>query len=463
MHPGFSGIVPLENGHDALAARIVLADAAERSIDARAYIWRNDTSGKLIAGALYRAAERGVRVRLLLDDNNTVGLDSVLAAFDAHPSIEVRLFNPNRFRRLRILGYLTNFSRMNRRMHNKSFTVDGQATIIGGRNVGDEYFDVGDGISFADLDVMAVGSVVGDVDRDFERYWSSAPAMPAGRVLARASAGAVAGIRATLLGLPHTPVAQPYLRAIGESPLVHDLLRGGLSLEWAPTTMLSDDPAKGLALSEDAGCVSLELERMLASATRELLLVSAYFVPGTQGVALLTGCARHGVEIDILTNALEATDVGVVHAGYAKRREPLLRAGARIFEMRRSYAPPRVRRGKRPGRKGSSRASLHAKTFSVDRSRVFLGSFNFDPRSARLNTEMGFVIDSPALATAIAEAFVTDVPERSYEVRLSDSGALTWIIREEGREIVVDREPGVGPVRRFCLHVLAALPVEWLL
>src|SRR6185312_10447800 len=180
-HPGLSGILALPDGRDAFAARVLMSDAAERTLDARYYIWHDDLSGGLLFAALRRAADRGVRVRLLLDDNNTVGLDSLLAALNAHPNIEVRLFNPFRFRRWRILGYLTDFARLNRRMHNKSFTVDNQATIVGGRNVGDEYFDAGQGVSFADLDVLAVGPVVAEVAGDFERYWTSRSSCPAER------------------------------------------------------------------------------------------------------------------------------------------------------------------------------------------------------------------------------------------------------------------------------------------
>ena len=186
-HPGKSGVFALADGRDAFAARVLLADASECSLDVQYYIWNGDKTGTLLFEALRRAADRGVRVRLLLDDNNIAGLDTVLAALNSHPNIEVRLFNPFMHRRWRVLSFLTDFRRLNRRMHNKSFIVDRQACIIGGRNVGDEYFDAGQGLSFVDLDVLAIGTVVEDVSVDFERYWTSESSYPAERVLARVS------------------------------------------------------------------------------------------------------------------------------------------------------------------------------------------------------------------------------------------------------------------------------------
>jgi putative cardiolipin synthase len=464
-HPGRSGIVALPDGHDAFAVRALLADAAEHTLDVRYYIWHNDMSGTLLFSALRRAAERGVRVRLLLDDNNTAGLDTVLAALDAHPNIEVRLFNPFKVRRWRILGYLTDFQRLNRRMHNKSFTADGQATIIGGRNVGDEYFDAGRAPWFVDLDVLAIGPVVTDVSRDFERYWASASSIPAGRVLPRATPAALAAVAADAARVERDPDAAVYIEALARSPFVRDLLAHRLAFDWSPTRMVSDDPAKGLGRAPDDAFLWPRLKESIGASTRELRLVSPYFVPGSAGVEALAALARQGVKITVLTNALEATDVAVVHAGYAKRRESLLAAGITLFELKRGSPGSSTRRAAWTGRSGSgsSASSLHAKTFAVDRSRVFIGSFNFDPRSARLNTEMGFVIDSGALADAIAQRFADDVPTRAYQVGLGDAGALHWIDRKDGVEVVHETEPGTGVWRRVAVAVLSVLPIEWLL
>ncbi len=433
-HPGRSGVVALPDGRDAFAARALLADAAERTLDVRYYIWHRDMSGTLLFAALRRAAERSVRVRLLLDDNNTAGLDAVLAALDAHPNIEVRLFNPFKVRRWRLLGYLTDFQRLNRRMHNKSFTADNQATIIGGRNVGDEYFDAGQAPWFVDLDVLVIGPVVTDVSRDFDRYWASASAIPAARVLPRATSASLAAVAAEAGRVEHDRAAAAYIEALASSPFVRDLLTRRLTFDWSPTA---------------------------------LRLVSPYFVPGRAGVEALAAIARQGVEIAVLTNALEATDVAVVHAGYAKRRKALLAVGIKLFELKRGPSRSPTKQvewtGRSRGGSGSSASSLHAKTFAVDRSRVFIGSFNFDPRSARLNTEMGFVIDSPALADAIAERFADEVPTRAYQVGLGETGELYWIDRRDGVEVVHHQEPSTGVWRRLAVALLSVLPIEWLL
>ena len=466
-HPGRSGVVALPDGRDAFAARALLADAAERTLDVRYYIWHRDMSGTLLCAALRRAAERSVRVRLLLDDNNTAGLDAVLAALDAHPNIEVRLFNPFKVRRWRLLGYLTDFQRLNRRMHNKSFTADNQATIIGGRNVGDEYFDAGHAPWFVDLDVLAIGPVVSDVSRDFDRYWTSASSIPAGRVLPRATATSIAGVAADAARVEHHPDAAAYIEALARSSFVRDLLAHRLTFDWAGTRMLSDDPAKGLGRAPEDALLWHRLTESIGAPLRALRLVSPYFVPGRAGVEALAAIARRGVEIAVLTNALEATDVAVVHAGYAKRRKALLAAGIRLFELKRGPSRSPTKQvewtGRSLGGSGSSASSLHAKTFAVDRSRVFIGSFNFDPRSARLNTEMGFVIDSPTLADAIAERFADEVPTRAYQVGLGDTGQLYWIDRRDGVDVVHHQEPGAGVWRRLAVALLSLLPIEWLL
>lgn len=457
LHPGKSGVYPLADGRDAFAARMALAQVARLSLDVQYYIWRNDMTGKLLFDALREAAARGVRVRLLMDDNNTMGLDPVLAALDAHPNIEVRLFNPFALRSWRWFGYLTDFARLNRRMHNKSFTADNQATIIGGRNIGDEYFAASDGVLFADLDVLAVGPVVDSVSRDFDRYWASDSAYAARDVLA---ARPVAELPATA---PRQ--AAPYAGAARTAGFTAQLLSGTLPLEWARTRMVSDDPAKGLGKSAPENTMPPQLREAMGEPRRQVSLVSPYFVPSDAGVAFFSALAGRGVTVRVLTNSLEATDVDIVHSGYVKRRRDLLRGGVGLWELKRRGPLPVVPATPgSPGSVGSSGgSSLHAKTFSIDDERVFIGSFNFDPRSARLNTEMGFVIDSPALARRIAGAFDTDIPGAAYEVKLSDDGKLYWLERTRGGAVRHDTEPGTTFWQRSGVSVMSLLPIDWLL
>ncbi len=481
-HPGHTGIHLLGQSNDAFAARMLLAHRAERSLDVQYYIWHDDLTGTLLFEALHRAAERGVRVRLLLDDNNTSGLDGTLAALDSHPNIEVRLFNPFVIRSPRWIGYLTDFFRLNRRMHNKSFTADSQVTVVGGRNIGDEYFGAGTGTLFADLDVMAIGPVVDDVSADFDRYWASGSTYPAARLLPAAQSGALAELTRHAAKVEADPDAAAYVHAVRTSPFVERLLRHELELLWAPTRMLSDDPAKGLGEAPPAQLLGAKLERAIGPVQHDLKIVSPYFVPAKTGTEDLLQLAARGVQIAVLTNSLEATDVAAVHAGYAKRRKTLLQAGIRLYELRREAAGPKPKErtahqgqlgsgsqggGSKPSGSGklggSSAASLHAKTFTADRERVFIGSFNFDPRSAKLNTEMGFVIESADLARQIADGTEEGILKSAYQVRLRDDGELEWIEQRGDEPVLHETEPGTSFGQRLLIRVLSVLPIEWLL
>ncbi|MFT3720012.1 phospholipase D-like domain-containing protein [Pseudorhodoferax sp.] len=451
-HPGCSGVLALPHGRDAFAVRMQLADAAERTLDVQYYIWRNDLSGRLLTQALQRAADRGVRVRLLLDDNGTAGLDGVLAALDAHPRIEVRLFNPFRHRRWRWLGFLTEFGRLNRRMHNKSFTADGQVAVLGGRNVGDEYFGAPVDTLFMDLDVLLAGPAAQDVAADFERYWDSAPAVPLREAVHAAPQP---------LEPPPAAAAHSYLEAVSRSPFMTELLARRAPLEWTPVALVSDAPLKVLGRVAEADLLWNRMQQLLQAPRRSLYLVSPYFVPLRRGARQLAALARSGVQVAVLTNALESTDVAAVHAGYARWRRWLLRAGVQLLEMRRDWALPEAHglpRGRRLGR--SSGTSLHAKTFAVDGERVFVGSFNFDPRSARLNTELGVLIDSPAMAQELARQFAQDLPERTYRLSLAGRRRLRWQLPDG---TLVAREPGAGWGRRLAVRLLSHLPIDHLL
>lgn len=467
-HPGCSGVHPLKRDLDAFAARAMLARTATRSIDAQYYIWHDDLTGMLLFNELRAAAERGVRVRLLLDDNNTSGLDPILAALDSHPNIAVRLFNPFVIRKPRLLGFLTDFARLNRRMHNKSFTADNQATIIGGRNIGDEYFGAGEGAFFVDLDVLAVGPVVSAVSEDFDRYWMSGSSYPAARLLAPVSPHRLGEIEANLSSAAGSRRGRAYVEAIQDLPLSRQLREGRVPFEWAPVMMISDDSAKGLGRVPLDDLLFSKLAASFGKPEHLLELVSAYFVPGKAGTRALAEMAAGDVKVTILTNSLEATDVPIVHAGYARRRKPLLGAGVRIFELRGPDAAARPSREITGGRSAGSRlgsvgSALHAKTFAVDRKRVFVGSFNFDPRSANLNTELGFVIENAGLAERIHVAFERLAPDRTYEVRLSPSGRLYWLERRNGTEVRHDKEPGTTGWQRSKVAVMSHLPIEWLL
>lgn len=473
---GRSGVHMLADAHDAFAARMLLVREAVRTLDLQYYIWHGDRTGTLLLRAVLDAAKRGVRVRLLLDDNGIAGLDGVLAAMDRHPMVEIRLFNPFAIRFPKSIGFLTDFSRLNRRMHNKSLTADDAATIVGGRNIGDEYFGTGEGGLFADLDVLAVGPIVSDVTRDFERYWHSDSAYPAAQILPPAKPRMLRKLTRAAARVERDASAAVFVERMHDLPIVRRLVEGSLPLEWARVALISDDPAKGLGKAGPEGLLAGQLEKLLGRPNRKLGIVAGYFVPGPQGSDALAAMSRRGVDVTVLTNAYEAGDVKWVHAGYAPDRARLLSSGVRIFEMRaHTNAHPSAHRGIRLGvgsrLRGSGTGStaalrsgattLHAKTFTVDDRRLFIGSFNFDPRSWQLNTEMGFVIESPRLATKVSRVLEENAPLRAYELRLTGR-RIEWIERG-ARRIVHRSEPGLGNGTAAILRVAGWLPLRWLL
>jgi cardiolipin synthase C len=458
-HPGQSGVVPLVDGRDALSARVLLARAAEVSIDAQYYIWQTDTTGWLLLDELRAAADRGVRVRLLLDDNGISGLDEVLAALHAHPMIEVRLFNPFTLRRPKLLSYGFDFFRLNRRMHNKSMTVDGVATILGGRNIGDIYFVYGPGTGYFDLDVLGVGPIAADVAADFDRYWNSASVYPADMILRPAQHG-LDRLAAAASDARQSISASDYLEAIGASALVAQVSAGEPILEWTEVTLLSDNPVKGLGHAERDDLLLTRLGTLLGDVEASLDVVSAYLIPGRAGTDLFAGLAAEGRAVRLVTNSLAATDVPIVHSAWINYRPELLDAGVMIFELR--AEPGEDRRLDLSAILTGSSASLHAKTFAIDGRRIFVGSFNFDPRSAMLNTEMGVIVESPRIAAALSEAL--DRWDMVFELTRGHGGSLIW--REQtpnGEEVVHSTEPYASLFRRALARVASWLPVEWVL
>lgn len=456
---GRSGLHALSDPLEAFAARMLLVHTAERALDVQYYIWRPDITGTLLLDALRAAADRGVQVRLLLDDNGIAGMDPMLAALDAHPRVEVRLFNPYPQRFFKPLGYLTDFSRLNRRMHNKALVADTQAAIVGGRNVGDAYFGADPALDFVDLDVLVAGPIVADVATSFDAFWNSALAYPLAALVDPAQSGQSA-IAVRLAEVAAAPETARYARALQATPLAAQLAAGTLTLEWVPMRLVADTPAKAEGRAAPADYLVTDLTAALGAVVRELDLVSPYFVPRADGTAMLARYPAHGVRLRVVTNSLAATDVAAVHAGYARRRVDLLRAGVRLFEIKPdagSALNPAWRLG------GSGAASLHGKTFALDRQRVFVGSFNIDPRSVLLNTEMGLVIDSAALAGAVSLALDRWLPAHAYELRLGEAQRLEWIELTPSGVVTHLEEPGASLWRRWLATWLSWLPIEGLL
>lgn len=466
--PGESGFHLLQGGHAALAARLTLAQRASRTLDVQYYLFHNDTTGKLVAAALLAAADRGVRVRLLIDDIDTADKDLGLATLNAHPNIQVRLFNPFHTRSTNLLlkawQALRESVRLNRRMHNKVFIADNQIGITGGRNIGDEYFNANHDLAFVDLDVVAAGSIVDSLSQSFDQYWNSDAAVPASALPVAASAKRLERTSRFLRQYRAQQLDSAYGRALAAADSIPKLLAGEIPWNIARADLIVDPPDKVLAPDNSTSRLLVgQLAGLWIDPTRHALIVSPYFVPGALGMAYFQYWRSQGVQVDVLTNAYAASDVPLVHAGYANYRIPLLEAGVDLYELK-PVAEPTGGRLRDLG-SGSSRASLHAKTFVFDDEHVFIGSFNFDPRSALLNTEMGLVIHSPNLArqvTAIAEDAMR--PQRSYRPQLGIESTgkkrLQWRDIHAGTERISDVEPETTFFQRGLLHMLQALPIE---
>ena len=464
-HPGQSGLHALPDGRAALAARLALVDAAQRSLDVQYFIWNKDMAGKVLIEHLLRAADRGVRVRLLLDDLGTMPSDAALLAIDSHPNIEVRMFNPVALRSPRLLGMVTAAGRINKRMHNKSFTADGQIAIVGGRNIGDEYFEADKEMNLADLDVAVIGPVVKEVSAAFDLYWNNRSAIPIA-VLARQNTtpGKFAAMRAALTAHETTAEGSAYAESVRRSEFVRQLRNRSVSFLWGKATIVNDHPDK-VTTSADKAEIHLapQLRRTVDATKHELFLVSPYFIPGKQGVNILAGVHRRGVRVVVLTNSLASTDGVPVHSKYQLYRKSMLESGVELYEMKpTAVSATALRTGSFPGSSGSGSAGLHAKTFSFDRRTGFIGSYNLDPRSNKLNTEMGVLFDCPQLAKLLPEAATRNLDKNAYRVEL-DRHHLVWVTCEGDKQVRYRSEPKAGLWKRIQVAVLSCLPIEGLL
>lgn len=459
-HPGMVGIYLLNDPATTFAALTHLARTAQRTLDLQYYIWYDDRSGTLLLRELLDAARRGVRVRLLLDDQGTRQLDAELAALDSHPNIEVRLFNPFLARDARWLDFITRFERANRRMHNKVLIADNAALISGGRNIGDSYFGATDGFLFSDLDILAIGAVVDDASQGFDAYWESPSAYPAEQILPPAEDGVLEELDWEADALSLAPKTQEILVAVRENFVVGSLLRGELGLIWAPTDLVIDPPAKGLGPIALEDLLTIDLRHKLGVPQESVDIISSFFVPTPTLTEDLSILARRGVQVRVLTNSLDATDMAPAHSGYARYRKPLLEAGVELYEMKR--VGDQDPKPEAAGPFGSPATTLHAKAVVVDGRRVFIGSYNVDPRSVLLNTEVGFVIDSPQLASAISHTFDMHVPQSAYRLELVD-GKLRWIERRDDEIVRHEQEPGAGFLKQATVWLFSLIPIEWLL
>ncbi|RON56403.1 phospholipase D family protein [Pseudomonas frederiksbergensis] len=456
---GQSGFRLLSNSTEAFMARAELIRNAQTSLDLQYYIVHDGISTRMLVEELLKAADRGVRVRILLDDTTSDGLDQIIATLAAHPQIQIRLFNPLHLGRstgvTRAMGRLFDLSLQHRRMHNKLWLADNSAAIVGGRNLGDEYFDAEPNLNFTDIDMLSVGPVAEQLGHSFDQYWNSALSKPIDEFLSsKPTAKDLQNTRTRLEESLQETRKQNH--ALYQQLMIYDkhprLDIWRRELIWAWNQALWDAPSKVLAKGEPDPQLLLttQLAPELRGVSKELIMISAYFVPGQPGLVYLTGRADAGVSVSLLTNALEATDVPAVHGGYAPYRKALLEHGVKLFELRRqpgagSGSGPHLFR--RSAYQGSD-SSLHSKAMIFDQQKSFIGSFNFDPRSVLWNTEVGVLVDSPELAAHVRELALQGMaPPLSYEAKL-ENGQIVWVTEDNGKLHTLTKEPG-SMWRRF--------------
>jgi cardiolipin synthase C len=459
-HPGRTGVYLLDDGRDAFAVRGGLARLAERSIDVQYYIFSQDTVGQLLTHELLRAADRGVRIRVLIDDMYGDEREDIWSALSGHPQIEVRLWNPWKRDRSRLLQSALRFTSINSRMHSKSFTIDGAITVLGGRNIADEYFDANTEVAFSDLDVVTMGPPVNGVSNQFDDYWNHEMSFPIESLIT--TEADLEPVRAELAAHQTRETTARYLAALAESSFAQRLLEGSLEFNWTEAHLIHDSPFKHeTASEEDDSLLISQLAPYLSNARESINIVSPYFVPGKPATAVLNRKAAEGVAVSVLTNSLASNDVTAVHAGYAKYRRQLLRAGVRLFEFDESLKD----------REGLSftwlpqlkKSSLHAKTMVFDGEWMFVGSFNFDARSLYLNNEIGLIFRDEVVAREAAAQFTANVNKVAFEVRFSREGGqqnMEWVGGQGGPDVVMTKEPYATTLQKALVGVLKWLPIE---
>ena len=446
-HPGQSGFRLVREGPEAFAIRAHTARTAGRSLDIQTYIWHDDLTGSFLAYSTLEAADRGVKVRLLVDDMDARGKNYQFAALDAHPDIEVRMFNPfgSRTGALRFaFEAMGSFSRINRRMHNKTWIADNRIAIVGGRNLGNEYFGASKEVNFVDLDFAMVGPVVRDASVSFDRYWNSPAAYPMALLAPKeVTPEALAALRKSAGPKVADARNQRFAVELRNDDSVRRLLAGDWPMHWTSQYLfVADDPAKALGDTGGiAGSQVLAMIRpMLKDAKHRVSIISPYFVPGEEGSNSLVGQASMGTGVRVLTNSLAANDVALVYGAYSKSRPKLLKGGVQLWELK-----PLPGGQTQRSMFGSSGASLHTKALAADSSRLFVGSYNLDPRSTSLNCEQGVFVEEPTVASQLEAIFDQESSgERAWAVTL-ENGDLRW---SDGKQ-TYDDSPEASGMQKF--------------
>jgi len=455
-HGTLNGFVGLPEGIDAIGVRLRMMQLAETSIDAQYFILKNDRAGALFVGKLLLAADRGVQVRLLLDDVFTTGIDRQLTLLNSHPNIQIRLFNPLSRRSLKYWSYLLDFSRANRRMHNKSFTVDNSMTIVGGRNIGEEYFELKQDVMFDDYEVFAIGAVVDDVSAGFDAFWNSELSVPVEAFGIKVDPAELNGWRDYMHSKTEESATGVYAQALN-SKMLRNISQGRLRPALAEATMVTDSPDKLLnpVGDQETSALRTDIGARFRDAQREILIITPYFIPQEAGTKVIEQLLAKGVRVVIVTNSLASTNHVAVHSGYARYRKRLIQAGAEIYEIRAEFTGDETGWGHSP-----ELVTLHSKSTVIDRKTIFVGSLNFDPRSILINTEMGLFIESRELGAVFTVSLFQALSQSTYKVDLDEHDKLRWTYQYDKQQEILHREPQASWSRRFMAGFYGILPIE---
>ena len=460
-HPGKTGVFLLPNGRDAFAARALLARASEKSLDIQYYMYFHHTVGGLLTFEVIKAADRGVRVRMLIDDICGNQDEDIWVGLDAHENIEVRMWNPWKRGGNRLIQAVVRAAEIDHRMHAKSFTVDNQATVLGGRNIGDEYFGAAEDIAFADIDVLSIGPSVREVSNEFDSYWNAEHAYPINILNRQGTEQDLTDLRSKKAAFVDAQSTSDYVKALNNSALAKGLKKGSLAFSWADARVIHDSPMKmDLKKTGTNELLISQLAPYILNAKKTVDIVSPYFVPGDKGAQALCKLSQDGVQVRILTNSLASNDVPAVHAAYGRYRPTLLRCGVRLFELDESL---KIREAKMlPWLPGLSKSGLHAKTMMFDGEIMFVGSFNFDQRSLNINNEIGLLFHDPAVVSGAVKHFGDIVNKIAFEVHLSGKGCcakLQWTGGQGGPDVVMEKEPYATTRQKLTMSIVKWLPI----
>ncbi|MCL6248913.1 phospholipase D family protein [Acinetobacter sp. ANC 4945] len=469
QNPNLTGYHVLYDPLEALAARIELINKAEKSLDLQYYIWDNDKIGALALHAMIKAADRGVKIRLLVDDNNAKKMEGIYMALDQHANIDVKLYNPYRFRHFRPVDMVLDLKRINRRMHNKSFIADNQIALIGGRNMSNQYYNVSDNYQFSDVDVMLVGAASDEIIHSFDEYWNDDYAFPVRQLVnPRHYSLRFDSLKQQLDDYNQEATVVNYLDLANRSHAFDDWLNNKIQFDWVKAEVVKDSPSKIKSKAKKEEHLNFQLLNRLDKPEQSVDIVSAYFVPEKQGAERLKNLSADGVKVRVLTNSFQANDVPLVHAFYSKYRQDLLEHDVQLYEfLSRPDAEnlntntKELAEKSKVSLKGLSRSSLHAKLMAIDEKQVFIGSFNFDPRSAYLNTEIGVLLNSPRLAKAVHYTMDENLSKYAYKLVLNADQQINWKIKlSNGQTRIYPREPKIKWWQKAGVKFISWLPLE---